>query len=196
MTLLTRSLATALFPALNWPVTGAERALYRLSPLRGPLSVLEASIRGPVLPYRQPFFPAGPLFGGLFFGILALNLVAPRFWCRILCPLGATLGLVSRVAWLRRQVIGTAYIDRSRCIPWTDNRNCIVCEEMCPVPEKAIVLDEVEAVAGDSEQVLVKRPRVIRERCIGCGLCENKCPLDSEAAIRVRPDNPTIGWLG
>jgi Pyruvate/2-oxoacid:ferredoxin oxidoreductase delta subunit len=26
---------------------------------------------------------------------------------------------------------------------------------------------------------------VIRERCVGCGICEYKCPLEGEAAIRL-----------
>jgi polyferredoxin len=34
--------------------------------------------------------------------VLALNTVRARFWCRYLCPLGALLGLVSKVSWLRR----------------------------------------------------------------------------------------------
>jgi ferredoxin len=28
-------------------------------------------------------------------------------------------------------------------------------------------------------------PSVFRERCIGCGICEYKCPLNGDAAIRV-----------
>jgi ferredoxin len=31
----------------------------------------------------------------------------------------------------------------------------------------------------------MQRPRVVRERCIGCGICEYKCPVNGEAAIRV-----------
>jgi NAD-dependent dihydropyrimidine dehydrogenase PreA subunit len=31
-------------------------------------------------------------------------------------------------------------------------------------------------------------PVVLHERCIGCGLCENRCPVQGEAAIRVRVD--------
>ncbi len=31
----------------------------------------------------------------------------------------------------------------------------------------------------------VRRPTVLRDRCIGCGICENRCPLNGEAAIRV-----------
>jgi ferredoxin len=34
--------------------------------------------------------------------------------------------------------IGTAFFDRSRCLPWAMDRPCIVCQEMCPVSPKAI----------------------------------------------------------
>lgn len=34
--------------------------------------------------------------------------------------------------------IGTAFIDRGRCLPWAMNRPCIVCQENCPVSPKAI----------------------------------------------------------
>ena len=35
--------------------------------------------------------------------------------------------------------IGTAFVDRGRCLPWAMNRPCIVCQENCPVSPKAIV---------------------------------------------------------
>ena len=34
--------------------------------------------------------------------------------------------------------IGTAFIDRGRCLPWSMDRPCIVCQENCPVSPKAI----------------------------------------------------------
>jgi ferredoxin len=34
--------------------------------------------------------------------------------------------------------IGTAFVDRGRCLPWAMDRPCIVCEENCPVSPKAI----------------------------------------------------------
>jgi ferredoxin len=37
--------------------------------------------------------------------------------------------------------------------------------------------------------VRVKRPRVVRDLCIGCGICEYACPLNGEAAIRVYVPN-------
>ncbi len=82
-------------------------------------------------------------------------------------------------------MIGQAYIDQNRCIPWADDRTCIVCEEMCPLPEKAIKLEDVTVTTADGQETSVRRPRVVRERCIGCGICENRCPLPGPAAIRV-----------
>lgn len=34
--------------------------------------------------------------------------------------------------------MGTAFIDRGRCLPWAMDRPCIVCQENCPVSPKAI----------------------------------------------------------
>ncbi len=38
--------------------------------------------------------------------------------------------------------IGTAFIDRSRCLPWAIDKPCIVCQENCPVSPKAIFVKE------------------------------------------------------
>ncbi len=366
ITLLYRALATALWPAAHALLWRVELLLYNLPFLRGAIDVVEGT-RGVWLPLAQPVYPAGMLVALLFGGVLALNAIRPRFWCRYLCPLGALLGLVSKVAWLRRvvgetcvdcarcaracptgtidpargyasdpaectmcldcvpvcarvgqtfrghwrrgawqpgprqpydpsrrqflaaagaavaalglfavepaarrahprlirppgaqdpaftascircglcvkacptgglqpslgeaglaglwtpvlaprlghcdyncnlcgqvcptaaiprlplaekrlAVMGHAYIDRDRCIPWADNRVCLVCEEMCPLPQKAIQLEDAPVTAADGTLTVVPRPVVLRERCIGCGICENRCPLAGEAAIRV-----------
>lgn len=34
--------------------------------------------------------------------------------------------------------LGTAFVDRGRCLPWAMDKPCIVCEENCPVSPKAI----------------------------------------------------------
>jgi len=34
--------------------------------------------------------------------------------------------------------MGTAFVDRSRCLPWAMDRPCLVCHELCPVSPKAI----------------------------------------------------------
>jgi polyferredoxin len=344
ITLLYRTAATALWPALVALISGAETVLYRLPFLQGAIDRFEGAFRGVILPPEQPAYGMGVLLLLIFAGILALNAIRDRFWCRYLCPLGALLGLVSKAAWLRREVgdvctecqrcaracpvgtidparhfasdpaectvcldcipvcakagqgftrhvrpaphqaydpsrrqflatagsavvavglfaagpdflskcircgicvkvcptsglqpsfvqvgwsglwtpvlvprlgycdyscnacggacptaaipalileekrlavIGHAYIDRDRCLPWADDRNCLVCEEMCPVPEKAIILEDVTVTTVTGEAVDIRRPGVVRDRCIGCGICENRCPLNGEAAIRV-----------
>lgn len=363
LALLTRTMTTAVLPALNHAVTAIEVALYPVPFLRPPLDWLEGLLRGPVLPVSQPVFAQNALVAALFAGVLALNALTDRFWCRYLCPLGALLGLLSKASLLRpvvrpacnrcaqcvgvcrvdaidthrgyeiipsectvcldclaacpkdgigfrfhwrpapvreydptrRQalaalaagaagvallrtgvqakqphpqlirppgvededdflarclrcsqcmkvcptsglqpalfeagleglwaprlvprlgycdygcnacgqvcpsgaippldltrkreaIIGVAVIDRDRCLPWAHGTPCIVCEEMCPTPEKAIKLEEV-AVTGDrGESIVVQRPYVLENLCIGCGICEYQCPVEGKAAIGV-----------
>lgn len=38
--------------------------------------------------------------------------------------------------------IGTAFVDRTRCLPWAMDKPCIVCQENCPVSPKAIFTKE------------------------------------------------------
>ncbi len=363
LTLFTRTMTVVVIPALNYAVTNVERAAYPAPFMRPVVSWLEGVLRGPVLPVIQPAFASSAALGLLFLGILALNLLADRFWCRYLCPLGALLGLLSKVSLLRpsvrpacnrcghcvgacrldaidtsrgyeiipsectvcldclaacpeegigfrsqlalapaneydptrrqaltalastavgvavlrtdvaakqphpqlirppgvvdedeflarclrcsqcmkvcptaglqptlleagleglwtprlvprlgycdygcnacgqicpssaippldlaqkrEMVIGVAVIDRDRCLPWAHGTPCIVCEEMCPTPEKAIRLEEVTVADDRGEPAIVQRPYVLQDVCIGCGICEYQCPLEGQAAIQV-----------
>jgi polyferredoxin/Pyruvate/2-oxoacid:ferredoxin oxidoreductase delta subunit len=109
--------------------------------------------------------------------------------CGQVCPTEAIVHLDTVTK--RKVCIGTAIIDRNRCIPFVKPEQCMVCEEHCPTPEKAIVFDDVAVPVPDGPPgatpsgatIVVKQPRVIEELCIGCGICENKCPLDSKSAI-------------
>lgn len=368
LTILFRTMTASVLPAANALLTAAESALYAIGPLQRPLEGVDRILRSAGLVGGEPAFQQGILLALVFGAILALNAIRPRFWCRYLCPLGALLGVVSKVAFLRhrvdsgacnacgkcaracpmgtidpargyaadptectmcldcvavcpadavalrahlapaawreydpsrrqallslgaavvgvgllraapnarcdhprlirppgaqenglldkcircgecmkvcptsglqpslltagleglwtpvlvprlgycdfschscgqacptgaipplsldekrRAVIGLAYIDENRCIPWADGLDCIVCEEMCPVPEKAIILDVQMVTRPDGTVAEVRRPRIIRERCIGCGICEYKCPVNGEAAIRVYVPGP------
>jgi polyferredoxin len=363
ITLLTRTMTVSVLPSLNYVVTSVERALYAVPLLRPAIDWVERALRGPVLPVVQPIFNLNTLVLGLFIGVLSLNALAERFWCRYLCPLGALLGLLSRASLLRpvvraacnrcahcitachldaidtqdgyqivpsectvcldclaacpeggmgfavhrrlapsqdydptrrqaltvlagsaaavallrtgvrarrphpqlirppgaqdedefltrcircsqcmkvcptsglqpvlleaglegvwspmlvsrlgycdygcnacgqicpsgaipkldlprkrEQIIGLATIDRDRCLPWAQGVPCIVCEEMCPTSEKAIRLEETPVPDDRGEPVVVQRPYVLSDTCIGCGICEYQCPVEGEAAIKV-----------
>jgi polyferredoxin len=399
--ILTRTATTAVLPSLNYAITSAEQALYGIRLLRPAINLIERLFRGPMLPFSQFFFAANVAIVLLFVGIVGLNVVAERFWCRYLCPLGGLLAILSKIALIRRvvseecnrcaqcvgtcpmdtieperdyesdpgectvcydclvscprsgigfrwrwepvwreydpsrremllslgasaagvalintsarvgnpdphlirppgavdasfdegaflskcircgacikvcptaglqpsglaekgiqglwtphlvprlgqcdygchacgqvcpsgairplplpvkqlTVIGRAYIDINRCLPWADNIPCAVCEEMCPVPDKAILLtvgeDEIVETQGHgvgsgqgghgrgrgAGAVLgedAPRPVVLSSRCIGCGLCEKRCPLNGESAIRVYSPNeppPPQGYV-
>jgi formate hydrogenlyase subunit 6/NADH:ubiquinone oxidoreductase subunit I len=81
--------------------------------------------------------------------------------------------------------IGTAFIDRGRCLPWAMATPCIVCEEWCPTSPKAIYLKEEVATDRVGNSVRVKRPHIDAALCTGCGACEFACPVSDRAAIYV-----------
>lgn len=103
--------------------------------------------------------------------------------CGQVCPTGAIPQL--SLEQKRQAVLGKAVIDPDRCIPWAEGRECIVCEEMCPIPNKAIWLSG--GGGGQGRRAAVRRPHVIDDLCIGCGICETQCPVAGEAAIRIFP---------
>ena len=99
--------------------------------------------------------------------------------CGQVCPTQAIENLA--LPKKRKIVIGLAFVDPSRCIPFAQGTPCIVCEEHCPTPKKAIVFEERP---GKGEKP-VKVPVVVTDLCIGCGICEFKCPVVDLAGIRV-----------
>jgi len=365
LSLLVRSLSLGVYPAANYGVNAAMDAVYKVDAraLTASSEPIYNLLKKSVLAFQQPYFLQGSLMTLLLLGILALNLIERRFWCRYLCPLGALLGLVGRWPFLRRDIaegcndcgacdkdcqgaaapdkaqgwmaseclycmncddgcpkkklswgfskkgadekldlgrrnvlvagvsgaaavavsratpafketrpnpslirppgacpepeflakcvkcgecmkvcttnglqptafeaglegiwtpmlvprlgyceykctlcgqvcptgaiqklsledkqkthIGTALFDRSRCLPWAQATPCIVCEEMCPVPDKAIWFEIVQGRDRDGNPVELKQPRVDVAKCTGCGACEAKCPIVDLPAVRV-----------
>jgi len=123
-------------------------------------------------------------------------LVPRRGWCEFactrcgeVCPTAA----ITRLTAARKTgydgrppvSIGTAFVDRGRCLPWAMRTACIVCEEMCPTDPKAIRLERVEESGRDGAPVTLQRPLVEPQLCVGCGICENRCPVGEHAAIRI-----------
>ena len=104
--------------------------------------------------------------------------------CGSVCPTGAIREITVAEKIDQPIKIGSAYIDRGRCLPWSGNAPCIVCQEVCPTSPKAIYLknDFVQRPAGKGLEVQL--PHVDLKQCVGCGICENKCPVRGLPAIR------------
>lgn len=118
--------------------------------------------------------------------------------CSHVCPSGAIRS--QELPKKQELAIGKAYIDHSRCIPWVgyarlpelsegwQDVNCGVCEEVCPVPTKAIHFNTYVDASGRE----IRRPFVREEACNGCGFCEYACPVQGKSAIVVEGIQPQL----
>jgi len=109
--------------------------------------------------------------------------------CGHVCPTGAIEPLSVDAKHETR--IGLAAFDTTRCIPYAYGRDCMVCEEHCPIPTKAIYFLPVEIRDRDGQTRTIKEPHVDPDLCIGCGVCENVCPYRDRPGIRVSSANET-----
>ncbi|MBW2193327.1 MAG: 4Fe-4S binding protein [Deltaproteobacteria bacterium] len=105
--------------------------------------------------------------------------------CGSVCPTGAIRKISVREKIKDPVSIGSAVIYRGRCLPWSGNGPCIVCEEHCPTSPKAIYFHDAIVPGPNGKKVKVKLPYVDLKRCVGCGICEYKCPVKGKPAIRV-----------
>ncbi len=121
-------------------------------------------------------------------GFCQLNCVL----CSEVCPTGAIqkisiekkLGLGQHTADGPISV-GTAFFNQGRCLPWAMETPCVVCEEVCPVSPKAIGTYDEQLKRWDGTIVLLNKPYMRPELCIGCGICEHECPVADDRAVYV-----------
>ena len=114
---------------------------------------------------------------GIFSPVMVPRLAACAINCTVcgrVCPTGAIrdLPLIEK----QHAKVGTAWIERSNCLVWEQDKKCLVCDECCPYNAVSFrpVPDRRNAV-----------PFVVANKCTGCGWCETKCPVEGSSAIRV-----------
>ena len=127
-------------------------------------------------------------------------------FCTQVCPTGAIRPLA--LPEKRRTRMGLAAVNTVTCLAHAGERECRLCFEECRAAGyDAIEMREVRLELGDvpegvfSEMELeamgrIQAPFVVREACVGCGLCEYRCHaayvkqehvLDT-AAVTVSPE--------
>lgn len=96
--------------------------------------------------------------------VLGLNLIERRFWCRYLCPLGALVGLIAKVSWIKRRVDKFSCVKCGDCAALcttgaietdeftSDPAECIVCMDCAaPCPQRAISFATRPGIKGGYE---------------------------------------------
>ncbi|GAG69664.1 unnamed protein product [marine sediment metagenome] len=96
--------------------------------------------------------------------------------CSQICPTSAIRKLSLEEKSYAK--IGTAVIDRSRCIAWEQDKVCLICDEICPY-------NAISSLNETIRETTLLRPFVDERICTGCGLCESRCPIEGQAAIQV-----------
>jgi len=102
--------------------------------------------------------------------------------CGRVCPTGAIE--VCSPEEKTHVYLGTASVDRSRCLAWAFGNTCVVCQESCPY----------QAIHADVDDSGVPRPVVDDWICVGCGMCEHVCPVEPDGAIRVYSTGDRRHW--
>jgi len=127
---------------------------------------------------------AGP--EGIWTPVLTPKIGYCEYYCSLctqVCPTGAIKELT--IEEKIKVKIGTAWVNKNRCIPYALGSPCIVCEEHCPTSPKAIKLVKNQALLPDGTVRTQLAPVVDLDLCIGCGICETKCPVVDDPAIYV-----------
>ena len=85
--------------------------------------------------------------------------------CMMVCPTGALVPTP-----IRGIDMGTAVWRPGTCVR-THGQDCRICVDECPIGEVAIRLDASGHV------------QVIEDGCVGCGVCQNRCPTTPKSIV-------------
>lgn len=149
--LAVRGLGLSVLPVLQYTAGAAMRmaADSNVRVLQGAADASQFVLSRSLWQSSQFHYHEGWLLGVVVIALFFMNRVIPRFWCRVLCPLGALLGVTARHA-----LVG---MDKS-------HQKCTDCN-----------LCLVHCQGADSPQGGVKWRQ---DECHVCLNCENACPED------------------
>ena len=103
------------------------------------------------------------------------------FPCVAACPTGA----LRSVEEMHDVKMGYAVIDTDVCIAYQGLR-CEVCYRSCPLIDEAITIDYQKREGDDIHTVF--GPVIDEEKCVGCGLCVQRCAMDEpDLPIKIVP---------
>ncbi|WP_017755759.1 4Fe-4S dicluster domain-containing protein [Calidifontibacillus oryziterrae] len=102
------------------------------------------------------------------------------FPCVEACPTEALTGIEK----VQDVNMGVAVIDTETCIAYQGMR-CEVCYRVCPLIDEAITID-YRMREGDAIHA-VFAPIINTEKCVGCGICVQRCVVDNPLPIKVVP---------
>jgi polyferredoxin len=146
-----RSIGMGVLPLMQYLVgVGTEAAgASNVRPVQNAADTTADFLATTVYQSKQFYFHETWFIGVLLVAVLFMNRFIPRFWCRVLCPLGALLGVFARFALFGMEK------DHAKC---TD---CDLCLVHCQ--------------GADSPQGGVKWRQ---DECHMCMNCEAACPED------------------
>ncbi len=146
-----RAIGLAVVPAIHYVARAAGVAAEETgsSALVATTDAAQAAVGGVLLQNKPFYYHHAWLVGVLFVAVVFMNRIIPRFWCRVLCPLGALLGTFARFALFGMEK------DHAKC---TDCNLCLV-----------------HCQGADSPQGGVKWRQ---DECHMCMSCEAACPED------------------
>ena len=111
------------------------------------------------------------------------------FPCVAACPTGALRDVEARAD----VHMGTAVIEEDLCIALQGMR-CEVCYRVCPLIDEAMTID-YRMREGDAIHA-VFAPRIDREKCVGCGLCVERCVVGEPRVASPHRGRPGPGAGG
>ena len=111
--------------------------------------------------------------------------------CSEVCPAGAIHKIT--VAEKSDISVGMARVYMHSCLAAQGEAACAICARHCP--SHAITMMPFDGDHVGKDGLPLRRPVVDESRCLGCGACENLCPVSPVSAIRVdgRDAHTTIG---